>query len=251
MKHAFSRRLIGSLAGIWLTAGTAALAADLPSRVPEPLPPPPVFSWTGAYVTAQVGGAWDHTNFDVFPFSHFGLNDAGVFGGLNVGYNIQAGPLVIGIQGEYNFAGISGNRLAFPFNTVTDSLREFGSADARAGWAFDRVLVYAIGGFAYGDFRNSLQFVTPVAFGGARSYIANEYGWDVGGGVEYAFTDNVTARVEYRYYSWGTKTFNDALNGPINGFAFPSHTTNETLQTVRVGLSYKFGAPAAPIVAKY
>jgi outer membrane immunogenic protein len=259
MKHAFSGRLIGSLAGIWLTAGTAALAADLPSRVAAPLPPPPVFTWTGGYVTLQVGGGVGHTGFDVFayngyPYStNFGFNDGGVFGGLNLGYNIQTGPLVIGLQAEYNFAGFSGNTIAFPLNTVTSSIREFGSIDARVGVAFDRVLVYAIGGFAYGDIRNSVSYPIPlnVAYASDRNYGANEYGWDVGAGVEYAFANNWTARAEYRYYNWGSKTFYDSLNyGTYAGY-FPPHTTTENLQTGRIGLTYKFGAPAAPVVAKY
>lgn len=258
MKHAFSRRLIGSLAGIWLTAGTAALAADLPSRAPAPLPPPPVFTWTGAYVTLQVGGGWGHSGFDIFPFvaspfnTDFGFNHGGVFGGLNLGYNIQLGQLVAGLQAEYNFAGISGNTIAFPVNTVTSSIREFGSVDARVGWAFDRVLVYAIGGFAYADIRDSISFPIPVAvaFASDRSYGSNRYGWDVGGGVEYAFADNWTARAEYRYYNWGSKTFYDSLAYGAPGL-FAPHTTTETLQTARVGLTYKFGSQAAPVVAKY
>ncbi len=261
MKQVVSRRLIGAMAGIWLAAGSAALAADLPTRFAAPLPAPPVFTWTGAYVTLQVGGGAGHSGFDVYSYTgypydtNFGFNEAGAFGGLNLGYNLQFNQLVVGLQAEYNFAGITGNTIAFPLNTVTSSIRQFGSIDARVGWAFDRLLVYAIGGFAYGDIRNSISF--PISLGAAyasdRNYGANEYGWDVGGGVEYAFADNWTARAEYRYYNWDSKSFYDFLNyGQIVGVGyFPGHSTTENLQTGRIGLTYKFGAPAAPVVAKY
>ncbi|WP_026606000.1 outer membrane protein [Methylocapsa acidiphila] len=263
MKHAFTRRLFGSLAGLLLTAGTAALAADLPSRVAAPLPPPPVFSWTGGYVTLQVGGGVGHSGFDVYngltypdaiPYSaNYGFNQSGPFGGLNFGYNIQAGMFVVGLQAEYNFAGISGNAIAYPLNTTTSAIRQFGSVDARVGVALDRVLLYAIGGFAYADARNSISYPisSAVAFASDRSYGSNLYGWDVGAGVEYAFADNWTARAEYRYYNWGTKSYYDSLNyGAYTGY-FPGHTVSENLHTGRIGLTYKFGAPPAPIVAKY
>ncbi len=263
MKHAFSGWLIGSLAGVWLAAGTAALAADLPSRYTAPPPAPPVFTWTGAYVTLQVGGGVGRSNFNVYPFvgfpayDNFGFNEAGVFGGLNFGYNLQFNQLVVGLQAEYNFAGISGNTIAYPLNTVTSSIRQFGSIDARVGWAFDRLLAYAIGGFAYGDVRNSISLpLSPISlpYASDRNYGANEYGWDVGAGLEYAFANNWTARAEYRYYNWGSKAFYDSLNygvaGVFNGY-FPGHQTTENLQTGRIGLTYKFGAPATPVVAKY
>lgn len=211
-------------------------------------------------MTLQVGGAVGHTGFDIYPavyapfYDNFGFNHSGPFGGLNFGYNIQFNQFVVGLQAEYNFAGITGKAISFPYWTERSAIRQFGSVDARLGWAIDRVLLYAIGGFAYADARNSVQY--PIAQGVApfasdRDYGANEYGWDVGGGVEYAFADNWTARAEYRYYNWGSKSFYDGLNYGIFTGSFPAHTTTETLHTGRIGLTYKFGTPAAPVVAKY
>lgn len=239
MKQALLRSLAGSLAGCWLLAGTAAIAADLPSLAPAA--PPPVFTWTGVYVTAQVGGAWGGATVDINGWNH-GFGDTGAFGGLNVGYNYQVGAVVLGLQAEYNFAGITGNAFQYPFG-LTNSIRQFGSVDGRLGYAFNRFLVYAIGGFAYGDIRHSIQ----PAGDSALFFASNAYGWDVGGGLEYALTDNWTARVEYRYYNWGTKGFTES----VGALDFPFHTAKETLQTARVGLTYKFGGPAAPVVARY
>jgi len=263
MKREFIRYLAGAAAGV-LLAGSPAIAADL-----TPVPPPaPVFTWTGFELGLHVGGGSDRTRvnlYDLYDFSD-SYNSTGAFGGLHVGFNYQLmGPLVIGVQGEYNFAGLIGNSSAFPLNYLATSVREFGSADARIGVAFDHLLVYAIGGFAYGDIRNAINFqgaesVASPLFGYPvnRFFAANRYGFDVGGGLEYNFWGNWTARVEYRYYDFGTRGFADAgfasgvgALAPFVSIAIPNHTSQETMQTGRVGLTYKFAWPSTPVVAKY
>jgi outer membrane immunogenic protein len=258
MKREFIRCLAGAAAGALLT-GTSAVAADL-TPVPAPVPPP-VFTWTGFELGLHIGGGAGQTSvnlFDLFGFTKT-YDDAGVFGGLHLGFNYQLmGPIVVGVQGEYNFAGITGNASAVPFNYLTTSIREFGSADARIGYAFNNLLVYAIGGFAYADIRNEINFqVTPgvppfvTGFPVNRFFAANRYGFDVGGGLEYNFYGNWTARAEYRYYNWGTRGFADAGFGNPATIAIPNHTSQETLQTGRLGLTYKFAWPSTPVVARY
>jgi outer membrane immunogenic protein len=263
MKREFIRCLAGTAAGV-LLAGSSAIAADL-----TPVPPPaPVFTWTGFELGAQVGGGVDRTSVnlvDVFDFSD-SYSSTGVFGGLHVGFNYQLlGPIVVGVQGEYNFAGLTGSSSAFPLNYVSTSVREFGSADLRLGYAFDHLLVYAIGGFAYGDIRNGINFQGAesstsilIGFPVNRFFAANRYGFDVGGGLEYNFWGNWTARAEYRYYDFGTRGFADAgfaagllPFGPLVTLAIPNHTSQETMQTGRIGLTYKFAWPSTPVVAKY
>jgi outer membrane immunogenic protein len=260
MKREFIRYLAGAAAGV-LLAGSPAIAADL-----TPVPPPaPVFTWTGFELGLHVGGGSDRTSvnlYDVFDFSN-SYNSTGAFGGAHVGFNYQLmGPLVIGVQGEYNFAGLIGNSSAFPLNYLATSVREFGSADARIGYAFDHLLVYAIGGFAYGDIRNTINFQDSPSVAGFpvnRFFDANRYGFDVGAGLEYNFYGNWTARLEYRYYDFGTRGFADAgFGAPINpilgipvSIAIPNHTDRETMQTGRIGLTYKFAWPSTPVVAKY
>jgi len=259
MQRKFLRRLAGATAGLVLT-GTSAFAADLGVA---PLAPLPVFTWTGFELGVQVGGGAGRTTVHVdgaaAPFPGFpssdGYGSSGVFGGIHVGYNYQfAGPIVAGVQLEYNFAGITGNASAPPLNYLETSIREFGSADGRLGVAFDRLLIYAIGGFAYGDIRSQIQ-LAGLAPGVTDFFAVNRYGFDVGGGLEYNFYGNWTARAEYRYYDWGTRGFNTAgFGSPVNGiipFAIPNHSARETMQTGRVGLTYKFGWPSTPVVARY
>lgn len=240
MKKGIFHRVAGSLAGLFCLAGTAIAAEPPPVMAP---PPPPVFTWTGLYATLQVGGAWDPTNLTANAGWNTGFGESGVFGGLNVGLNYQMNAFVLGLQAEYNFAGITGSTFAYPLG-VTASIRQFGSVDGRLGYAFDRLLVYAIGGFAYGDLRHT---IVPAGLF-PLSFAHNGYGWDVGGGLEYALTDNITARVEYRYYNWGTQGFSES----VGVLGFPFHTIKETLQTARVGLTYKFNwGASSPVVARY
>jgi outer membrane immunogenic protein len=269
MKRDFLRCLAGAAAGVLLT-GTSTYAADLGVA---PLAPLPVFTWTGFELGVQVGGGAGRSSVNVnggngtgAPFPAFPLfpssasyGSSGVFGGIHVGFNYQfAGPIVAGVQLEYNFAGITGNTSAPPFNYLNTAIRQFGSADARLGVAFDRLLIYAIGGFAYGDIDNQIQ-LRGLGPGTTDFFAVNRYGFDVGGGLEYNFYGNWTARAEYRYYDFGTLGFNSPgfgspVNGILNGalaFAIPNHTSRETMQTGRVGLTYKFAWPSAPVVAKY
>jgi outer membrane immunogenic protein len=259
MKRDFLRCLAGAAAGVLVT-GTSAFAADL--GVPPP-PPPPVFTWTGFELGAQIGGGAGQTSVNVngapAPFPGFESSttygSSGVFGGIHVGFNYQfASPIVAGVQFEYNFAGITGNLSAPPLNLVETSIREFGSADLRLGYAVNRWLIYAIGGFAYADIRSEIE-LSGLAPGTINFWGVNRYGFDVGGGVEYNFYGNWTARAEYRYYDWGTRGFTTSgfpsLVNTIIPFAIPNHSARETMQTGRLGLTYKFAWPSTPVVAKY
>lgn len=248
MTKGFLHRLAGSVAGLCLLGGTAALAADYPPIAP---PPPPVFTWTGPYVGLHIGGAFaGNISINGSPIVSSTFGRDGVFGGAHLGYNYQMNSVVIGLQAEYNFAGITGSATAGPF-AFHSAVRQFGSIDGRLGLAFNRWLIYAIGGFAYSDPRHSIvNDGIPLT----RDYAANEYGWDVGGGVEYAFMGNWTGRIEYRYYNWGNKGYADTLGYGLAAGAtgvIPSHTTTEQLHTVRAGLTYKFNWPQAPVVASY
>ncbi len=254
MKREFIRCAAGAAAGV-LLAGTPAIAAE-----PAPVPPPvPAFTWTGFELGAQIGGGWDQTSVNLPPFADT-YNGAGPFGGIHIGFNYEfTTPIVVGVQAEYNFAGITSDASASPLNYLATSVREFGSVDGRLGVAFNNFLIYAIGGFAYGDIRNTVNFqgfpgaASPYITGYPvnRFFTATRYGYDVGGGIEYNFWGNWTARIEYRYYDFGTLGYNDAgFGGPVS-ISIPNHTDKEIMQTGRLGLTYKFAWPASPVVAKY
>lgn len=116
--------------------------------------------------------------------------------------------------------------------------------NGRLGVSYDRALFYAIGGAAWAGTSSSLSATdSNGVFLGALSNNTTLSGYDVGGGVEYAFTPNWTGRIEYRYYDFGSTALN-----PTFGPSTIRERTN--VNTVRVGLAYLFSAPA-PVVAKY
>src|SRR3712207_5390474 len=156
----------------------AASAADLPVRSAPPAPivaAAPIFTWTGFYVGVNAGYGWSNDDFDAVDLADDD-NDGGFVGGAQVGYNYQIGSFVVGLEGDIQYADF-GREFTYLGNDF-ESSDWFGTVRARAGVAFDRALVYATGGFAFADDAN---------------------GWTVGGGVEYAFTNNLSAKIEGLY----------------------------------------------------
>jgi len=245
--------LLSATALLGLTAG--AMAADLPSRVaPAPIiAPVPVFTWTGFYAGVQAGYAWgeDETRlffggvpFDVVPLIGAAGTDydvEGFVGGAHAGFNYQFGSIVVGVEGDIEAAGIDGDRTwtsaALPGASASaeTEINFQGSLRARLGFAFDRALVYGTAGLAFANIEN-----TYTAFDGVttltESFDDTEWGWTVGAGVEYAFTNNLTARVEYRYTQFDNYRNNSTLIA-VGGAA----EQEPEFHTVRVGVSYKFG----------
>jgi outer membrane immunogenic protein len=241
--------ILGLLAATALTtaAVSAASAADLPSRAaPAPVfAPVPVFTWTGFYVGGQLGYGWnaDDNDFDVpvgytvggVPFTGFGGNEGdGFLAGVHAGYNVQFGSFVVGVEGDIegvfgddddDFTGVILSPTGVPvaYSIPSNSIDWQGSIRARAGFAFDRALIYATGGFAFAGLSDGI----------GDSEDDTLTGWTLGAGIEYAFTNNLTTRIEYRYTSYdGENTVFDAVDYGSNDIDF---------HTVRVGLSYKFG----------
>ena len=211
--------LLASVAALGLVAAGAASAADLPSRK-GPIAAPvyvPAFSWTGFYVGANAGYAWGNVNAN--GFANVGNLD-GFIGGGQVGYNYQIGQFVVGAEADFQGADLSsGNNLGL----VGVKTEYFGTVRARLGFAVDRFMPYVTGGWAYGNVKTSIP---AIGFSSDRSHTG---GWTLGGGVEYAFTNNIIAGVEYLYVDLGEKNILGA--GTKVGTDF---------SVVRARLSYKF-----------
>ena len=212
--------LLASVAALGLVAAGAASAADLPSRkgpVAAPVYMPPAFSWTGFYVGANAGYGWGNVNAN--GWANVGDLD-GFVGGGQIGYNYQMGQFVLGLEADLQGADLSsGNNLGL-LNVKTDY---FGTVRARVGVAFDRFMPYITGGWAYGNVKTSIP---GIGFSSDRSHTG---GYAVGGGLEYAFTNNIIAGVEYLYVDLGEKNILGANTKVGTDFS-----------VVRARLSYKF-----------
>jgi outer membrane immunogenic protein len=244
------RKLLLSAAGAAAIAGSIQ-AADLPMReAPPPYQPPPLFSWTGFYLGAQIGYAWGTDSFTATApiFGSF-ANDSstpnGVVGGAHVGYNYQIGQIVAGIEGDVDGTGYSGTRNA-GFATVSTTIPVQGSLRARLGVALDRALLYVTGGAAFAAI--DTEYGTFV---GLDTFNRTRTGWTIGGGIEYALLTNWSLRAEYRYADYGSlRDFPIASLAPLFGLGtFVQH--HETQHAIRAGVTYRFGAPAATGIAPY
>ena len=260
-------KILLSTVAVVALAGTA-LAADLPSRRAPPVfappPPIPVFTWTGFYVGGQVGYEFGRDNgFATATATGAGLaansaRDSGVIGGAHIGYNFSSQSLpvlgsifgtlgsgvVIGIEGDVDGTTGRANYLLGGV-AVSDRDQIQGSVRGRLGYAFDRFLVYGTGGAAFGGFRNNYA---NLITGANSSSSTTRVGYTVGGGVEYAITNNFSLRAEYRFSDFGSYT--DIPGATGGGIAVRHRDTDNRIQG---GFSYKFDtfAPVAPVVARY
>ncbi len=217
----------------------SAQAADLPARTVSPaFDPQPVWSWTGFYAGAIVG-----PNFLTDGHAYFS-------GGLEAGYNYQIGNAVLGFETDVYFRPldqeqnwISFNRFGVAFSNHSSTTGTLiNTARGRLGYAAGRFLPYITGGLAYGDFRMAETNVDGAPFvglvwNGDHSWLRT--GWTLGGGLEYAWTDHISLKAEYLYYSFQSETLTTTLN--LN----PARTElgirdQGRGHIARLGINYKF-----------
>ncbi|MCJ2124760.1 outer membrane protein [Methylobacterium sp. J-077] len=199
-------------------------------------------------------------------------NREGFSGGGQIGYNYQFTPgsgVVIGFEADAQYIDFGGrpryantgvlNPTFAPVNGTLNTLDFFGTVRGRLGYAFDKTLVYATGGFAYAtgtdDGTKGLAFQN---FAGKRDDFKT--GYAVGGGAEFALpTDSflnffrssaVTFKIEGLYVSLDRNRTNLPLVGgaitsagvlPVYSTATNGRNTND-FAVVRAGLNYKFGS---------
>ncbi|MEJ5901032.1 outer membrane protein [Ochrobactrum teleogrylli] len=215
-----------------LVAATGAKAADaVIEQEPAPVVVAPTFTWNGAYIGGQVGYGWGKSDFSGDLFTYGNVKPDGFLGGLYAGYNFDLGNnVVLGIDGDITYNDVSKGIDIYDGDLAVGSfenkLRWSGAVRARAGYAFDRFLPYIAGGVAFGNIKNSGD-IDGIGFSESKTLT----GWTIGGGVDYAATDNLILRLEYRYTDYGDKDLDFGGLSVNNDFK-----TNE----VRLGVAYKF-----------
>jgi|SRR5690242_2558167 len=257
--RAFIRPYAALAAIIAAMSPVAAFATDLPRPMPGKAPPMPrvavPYNWSGLYAGAHFGYLWGRTSVeDDGATTERNARTDGIIGGAMLGYNWQIERAVFGLEGDFGWSnahgvgtggndgsggtsgggaggsGTGGGRVITRGPNNYD-LRWTGHVRGRVGYAFDNLMVFAAGGFAFADldFQEgaiTTTFVTPPASGGKY------YGWSVGGGVEWAFAHNAFARIEYLYDDFGHKDYVGVLGDP--------YRVSLTGQTLRGALGFKF-----------
>jgi outer membrane immunogenic protein len=264
-------------------AALPAFAADLPPRIvtKAPVMVASVYNWSGCYIGGNVGGKWASTTDDVFVAavpgspavtSSFGRERASTFiGGGQLGCNWQAqgSNWVFGLEGDADWQRWSTTRVqpvTVPPFVVGDTFdvrsNWQASARGRIGYAWDRTLLYVTGGAAFTNVKvgtNFPIFVGAVVFPATSASDSKTLvGATLGGGFEYAITNNWSFGVEARYSWYGTQTFNGGTVaaiptvGAAPGFLFAPVTQTLKIETLEVTgrLNWKFDW-GGPVVARY
>lgn len=209
------------MASAALTAFAApALAADLGSMEPPPVPEytAPVAAapttWSGFYIGALFGYTWANAESEDFGDD---VDAHGIDGGVYAGANWQFNNFVVGAEADVLASGVNGEEDMFDVDQGVN-----GSIRARAGIALDQFLIYGTGGVA----------ATKLDVDdGLTSDDQTLIGWTAGAGVEALVTQNITARVEYRYTDYGSEDF-DLSTGETD--------VDLDTQSVRAGVGFKF-----------
>ena len=247
-----------------------AMAADLPVKAPPPVMAP-LPTWTGFYLGLNGGYSWGNSRREVnFVTSTGGIVtgggtitgsgqdlEGGLFGG-QIGYNWQTANWVLGIETDIQWANQRGSAVFNCPSCVTlpsgvtrtgaivdQNLEWFGTFRGRAGFLVTpSALLYATGGLAYGSLKTDITLAgfTPagVPISATASGSNTRVGWTVGGGVEWKFSPNWSAKVEYLYMDIGRTSGTAFLTTPAGAVIGANVTSRVTDNIIRGGFNYQF-----------
>jgi outer membrane immunogenic protein len=259
-----------------------ARAADLPVKAPPPVVLP--FNWNGFYVGGHFGGGalsdtvtfvgtLNSTNFPAGTVARERVG--GVLGGVQAGYNWQLlSNWVLGVEGDYSFADFAGTKGTGAFATGSNAIasvinpnvisnpdprvNDLATITGRFGYAFDRLFVFGKAGWAWARTTDN-AFTTdsttgtpvPILF---QTLSATRSGWTAGGGVEFGFWQNWSAKFEGDYMGFGRRTLGSFVTSgnaeiPTGSILLRDHDTN--IWVIKGGFNYHFNWGAAPLVANY
>jgi outer membrane immunogenic protein len=245
-----------------------------PPVVYAPQPAVVIFTWTGFYFGVHGGGGWGHTDVNGSPYSiastspaviappSVGVDVSGWLAGGQIGANYQAGSWVVGAEADVSGANLTGSTtcistpivagvviagLPLPANCSVKVVG-LGTIAGRLGFALDRTLVYGKGGAAWANYKydltadNACTCILPT-FSGNET----KWGWMLGAGVEYAFFDNWSAKIEYNYLAFSTS--NHQFTGTGAGQFVLNTGIQQQLHLVKAGINYRWGW--APVGIRY
>ena len=222
-----------------LVAGGQALAADLPPpvapRAPATYVPTtvPVYNWSGIYIGANGGYAFGTSSWSnpAIGVATGNFNTNGGLAGGTIGANYQWGGAVLGVEGDWDWSNLNGTSNVIGCGPGCETKANWiSTVRGRAGWAFDRVLLYGTGGAAFAP--------VQAGFNGGPFQSTTQVGWTAGAGLEFAFAPNWTAKAEYLYADLGSVTCN--VNCVGGALAPAPLNVKLTDNIVRAGINFKF-----------
>ena len=238
--------------GMLTLSALPAFAADLPPRVTYKAPAAvytPVINWTGCYIGGHAGYAWSKSTYtydNSVVIESFSDNPNSFLGGGQVGCQYQfSSNWVVGVEGTWSWTKLdqADPSLLLPGRQRELTLNQIATVTGRIGYAWDRWMLYAKGGFA--ETKIDTYAVNPATgiFGEANKWQA---GWTVGGGLEYMVTPNFILGAEFNYYRFGFDRSITASDGSATAY---TNTRAEVYSAVaRASYLFNWGGP---VVARY
>jgi outer membrane immunogenic protein len=238
----FAIVLVVSAAAALLGGNRCADAADMRLKTPRETPAAQ-YTWTGFYAGAHAGEAWGTSRFNDPTFTlspiSFDVTSQGPLAGGQLGINWQSGYFVIGAEADVDWASLRGNYLFNPTigaSEVSSSIRALATGTGRVGLAMGPWLAYGKGGVAWAD----VEFTTNLFNNSVVSVIQQRTGLTAGLGLEVAFWESVSAKVEYDYLVFGQHTVTFQGLGVFRPFDI-----DEKIHVVKAGFNVRFGGSAA------
>jgi outer membrane immunogenic protein len=241
-----------------------AAAADIPAPAPVYRAPPTVviFNWSGFYIGVHGGGGWGSKDATSAPYPFAAatitpdaatIDVTGWLAGGQFGGNYQVGMWVFGVEAQASWADLTGSATCTSTSTTggiatavsancSAKVNALGTVSGRLGVAFDRTLVYAKGGAAWTNDKYELTSTSALL----PTFNANHtrWGWMVGGGLEFGFTDNWSGVIEYNYLDFGTRPigFTDTT-----GLVVLNADIRERIHVAKVGINYRIGGSTVAV----
>jgi len=220
--------LVASIAALLLSAA--------PIQAADVEPATASYDWSGLYIGLHAGYIWEKVDYEEpdFPDSDIDRSGDGFIGGAYLGFNHQIDNLVLGAEGDFGLGGVDIDNNEDSFTNSYSSFDTDWNAHirGRAGFAIDRFLLFVAGGLAITELK------VDDEDDGWGDDTQTHFGWTIGGGAEFAASDNVLIRVEYLYDDYGDEDYR--ITGPVPADDYDVRA-DLTASTVRVGVEYKFG----------
>jgi outer membrane immunogenic protein len=224
------------------------IAADMPVPQTVPVPPPfyypAYYNWSGVYLGINGGYGFGQSQWTNAGISTGNFKTNGFLAGGTIGLNYQVNSFVLGFEGDIDWSGVQGTTactglsagLATPLSAGTTCQTKslwLGTGRARVGYAFDRLLVFGTAGAAFSGLQGVLNQpgLTTAIF-----TLPPQLGWTAGAGLEYAFTEAISAKVDYLYVNLGTL----ACPTPTFCGPFAAHSLSFSENLIRAGVNYRF-----------
>ena len=225
-----------ALAVLAASAVVSAHAADLPapaaSYYPPVAMPPAVYNWGGIYGGGHIGAGLMEDTYNPLIVGTFPTTKpeaVGLIGGVQAGVNFQFSSVVVGGEVSWTASAITDTKLTSNagFDSFTSNPQWIAAATGRIGFAANTLLLYAKGGGAW-------MHVNYAENNSSTNVSDNRTGFTAGGGIEYGMTENLSAKLEYDYYDFGTKNY------PTIGMPPAGVSIRSNIQALTVGLNYRF-----------